>query len=424
MYILAFVLFLGVAIYGLAQTQYAITAKNQVGEIVDRVMQGQAYTFTAAGNITGQGVTFTLYTKDSQNNILTSDTRTVTPPDSCTETECSLSFTIPNVQGAVSFTAQIGNSENTFTIISPESSPSITPVLTSTPLPTTAAVGNCMDPDGLYANNSIYAVNTVTKGSIAKKDACVDEKTIEEYYCDAQGELKSTKKECMLGCIDGVCSAPESQCLGSKTPTPFVGNIITFFFSGVKYEDYCSDIEGTLMNQENKGEYVTEYVCKEGGGVDKITAECLWGCKDGACNIVPDEFVCVNNGKGVSLLKPKLTTSQEDIEVKDVCFGLDLAGGLKDSVVKVSCSSKTNSLFLVPGLFLSSPVALTINSGLANQVIERNVKKCQFGCKTSTDGSGECLGGNIIEYPVYYQEHAEWSVRSDNILPAKSFVML
>ncbi len=451
--LVVFVLFLGVSISILAQTPYTITAKNQAGQIVTNVTQGQTYTIIATGQITGQGVIFSLYTRDNQNNILTTETRNATPPSSCTETACSVSYTIPTTSGTVSFTAQVEDSATTWTVISsgstptptpsptptttpspsPTSTPSptntatvtstpvatSTPAVTSTPVPTPVAVAGCTDSDGSYGDQSVYAIGSTQRTGQQKPDICVDEKIVEEYSCNSNGEIVSQRTVCLLGCTKGACIAPEGQCLGSREPTPYIANTATLFSSltgtidgdktvytntlsptGVKYEDYCADSQGNL-NPEDVGTHVSEYVCKKDNtGFDKVVTECKWGCNKGACNNVADKVVCVQNNGGVSLLK-STTESTEPVEINDVCFGLNLTGGLKDSIVKASCNSNTQSLALLPAT-LSTNVGLVVNSGSADKVLDRKTEKCQLGCKTYSDGRGECL--QTEKGPTFYQE--------------------
>ncbi len=445
-YITVFVLFLAVAISSLAQTQYSFIVRNQTGQSVTTVVRGQTYTVTAIGSVTQSGLVIQIsYSNTTTGDFLFSESRNPKPPESCEEfpSQCNITYQIPNtaeVQSADRVTFQVGDDAAGFSVVSapsstPTPSPTPTPTatttpttplttpaptvtVTATPLPTTTAAAGCADPDGAYGDNSVYAITSVSVGTTTKKDACKGD-SVDEYYCDSTGQIKFREVSCPLGCLDGACIAPEGQCIGSKASTPFVKNEITLFSSlqgvetgnktvytnvlspaGVKYEDYCSGGEGNL--NQDMGTHVTEYVCKNlNGGVDKVTTECAWGCKNGACNNVPDEAVCVKDVNGISLLKPK--NSEEDVRITDSCFGLDLAGGLKDSIVKASCSSKTNSLVLVPGGSILAPVAFSVNSGAADKIVERTVEKCQFGCKTYPDGSGECVDrGSKI--PTYFEK--------------------
>ncbi len=408
---------LSLSFYVLAQTPYTLTAKNQAGQTVSNVTQGETYTIIATGQITGQGVSFSLYTRDSQNEIVTQEAKSATPPGSCTETECTVSYTVPTTSGIVSFTAQVEDSATTWTVISTQQSPSPSPNQTTspspspststsptttspaptqssspTPLPTQSpiTIAGCQDSDAGYSSNDIYTIGTTKKGSESKTDRCNGSK-VEEYYCDSVG-IKSKQVDCPLGCLNGVCVVPENYCIGSRESTPFVSNSITFFSSllgvtndsntvytntqstkGVQYGDSCSDSEGNL-NEEGTGTHVTEYVCSQ-NLVDKVITACSWGCVNGACNVISGSFGCSESENGVVI-----SNQLETVEIKNICTGKNLGSGRTDTIVRRSCSAGV--LAVLPTAVGS--VALESKTGSIEHVIKSNVEKC-------TCSDGKCL---------------------------------
>lgn len=69
--------------------------------------------------------------------------------------------------------------------------------------------GGCTDSDGGINQNTKGTVTHCTDGCIDQTDFCVNEDTLQEYYCT--GGLRSIKITCEYGCLDNICIVPEPE---------------------------------------------------------------------------------------------------------------------------------------------------------------------------------------------------------------------
>ena len=64
-------------------------------------------------------------------------------------------------------------------------------------------VATCEDPDDGGKNAGVRG--TTYEGSSAKTDSCVDDTTVDEWYCDSTDHIASTYISCGWGCSSGAC---------------------------------------------------------------------------------------------------------------------------------------------------------------------------------------------------------------------------
>lgn len=167
--------------------------------------------------------------------------------------------------------------------------------LNESEIKTLGGVGNlpvinqtCIDSDG--------GIEPLEKGDVTssiglKKDSCISNKEVNEFYCDDNGVVSEIAIQCPDRCENGKCFFPPacSETDGgkdySKKGTVNVGENSA--------EDFCSD-----------NEIIREYFCVE-NGFSSEQKKCQHGCEAGICKKqsasvgetanIGNEFLCVSD---------------------------------------------------------------------------------------------------------------------------------
>lgn len=97
------------------------------------------------------------------------------------------------------------------------------------------AAGNCTKDGGKDYNTAGISI----AGTDQYPDQCIDEVTLEEYYCEANG-LEYEYYTCPTSCVDGACTGGTNETTNETTPPPCV-------------EDWkCNDWSSCVNSQQTR----------------------------------------------------------------------------------------------------------------------------------------------------------------------------
>ncbi len=231
--------------------------------------------------------------------------------------------------------------------------------------------GACPQPcrDSDFGKNPLEA-GTVTKGPTKLDDACGDESSVIEYYCEGL-DVRNETVSCPSGleCEAGRCAAPECEDSdGGKEPeekgTVTRGDEIV--------DDYCGG-ETTLI----------EYFCDAKGMIDSEYVTCT--CDDGECI----SLTCTDSDDGKNIYEKG--TASAGTSSTDSCVGSDKVTEYycESNVVKSSLETCGSGYSCINGA--CAPDVCTDSDGGKDKETYGTVKK---GSETFQDS---CYDGDTVK---------------------------
>jgi len=233
-------------------------------------------------------------------------------------------------------------------------------------------ITKCVDSDAVVGLDPTTVRGTTSSGTTSKTDACVDDKTIREYFCQ-KGNVTEIITPCppLYHCSNGQCNA--ENCTDSDG-----GRNVGAFGIAVYGMGFGAD---SCVNSSS----VKEYFC-ENGVMENLIDPCPSGyaCNDGAC-LNPNTDCVDSDGNAVPDITVRGTIRKGNETKTDSC---DNAGDVREYY----CSNNS----IAYSIFSCSP-----GSCSDGRCINSDAK-----CIDSDIGEGQDLTerGNISKGPVTKQD--------------------